>query len=38
MKDDENCVYYAIISQPIPKVYGGDVLGPQSEIPDDVKK
>jgi hypothetical protein len=37
MQVDGNDGYYAIISQPIPNLYVGNVLHPQSEIPDDVE-
>jgi hypothetical protein len=36
MKNDWNDRYYAIMSQLISNLYGGDVVGPQSEIPEDV--
>jgi hypothetical protein len=35
MKNDWNDGYYTIISQAAPNLYGGDVLGPQSEIPEE---
>jgi hypothetical protein len=38
MKNEENCGYYAIMSQAIPEDYGGNFFGPQIEIPDDEKK
>jgi hypothetical protein len=36
MKNDGNDRHYAILSQTSPNPYGGDVLGPESEIPEDV--
>jgi hypothetical protein len=36
MKNDGNDGYYAILSQTSPNPYGGDVLCPESEIPEDV--
>jgi hypothetical protein len=36
MNNDGNDGYYAILSQTSPNPYGGDVLGPESEIQEDV--
>jgi hypothetical protein len=36
MKNDENDKYYAIISQPISRDYGGDILTPHNKISEDV--
>jgi hypothetical protein len=36
MKNDGNDRYYAILSQTSPNSYEGDVLDPESEIPEDV--
>jgi hypothetical protein len=36
MKNDGNDEYYAIMSQAIPNLYGGDVLSPQNKISEEV--
>jgi hypothetical protein len=36
IKNDGNDGYYDILSQEIPKLYGEDVLGPESEIPEEI--
>jgi hypothetical protein len=38
MKSDGNCGYYAIISQILSKIFGGNIFGPRKDIPKYIKK
>jgi hypothetical protein len=38
LKSDGNCGYYAIISQIMPKDFGGNILGPGKDISEYAKK